>query len=122
MLEILDLLSNDLIKVCVCLSILGISYLSNVILSLFFNIKITNQKLDKSKLLQGILKLIVLIVGTACLVVSIDLAIYVFGIDTDTGNAISIVAVIGTIGVAAFKYIKEAYDTFLSIINYEKVK
>lgn len=118
--EVLILLSNDLMKVCLCLLVLGIAYGSNIVLSMYFNTKIGNESFDKRRFYQGVLKLLILIVGTASLVIAIDLAIYVFGIDgTETGDVITIVAIIGTIGVATFKYIKQAYEKLISIINYQ---
>lgn len=115
---------SDLIAILICYGVFILAYASNVVFSLYQNMKIFNEPFDKKKLIQGILKCFIFVLGTLLLVLAIDFAVYVFnkyGIISDQiGDMVTIVMMLGTIGTAAAKYIKEAYQTFVSVLTTEK--
>ena len=82
----------DLSMVLVCYAILLLAFASNVVLSLYHNINITGEHFDAKRLWQGVKKALVLVIGTMLMVAA-------------------------TIGVAAWRYIKDAYSTFINILN-----
>lgn len=115
-------LKLDLGMILVCYAVLLLAFASNVVLSLYYNISMSKEKFDKKRLLLGIKKAVVLVVGTLLLAIAIDaatllLADYVPDIGSQTHDIIKVVMIATTIGVAAWRYIKDAYNTFINILN-----
>ena len=115
-------LKLDLGMILVCYAVLLLAFASNVVLSLYYNISMSKEKFDKKRLLLGIKKAVVLVVGTLLLVIAIDaatllLADYVPDIGSQTHDIIKVVMIATTIGVAAWRSIKDAYNTFINILN-----
>lgn len=115
-------LKLDLGMILVCYAVLLLAFASNVVLSLYYNISMSKEKFDKKRLLLGIKKAVVLVVGTLLLVIAIDaatllLADYVPDIGSQTHDIIKVVMIATTIGVVAWRYIKDAYNTFINILN-----
>ena len=116
-----SIIVTDLIAMLVFYGVFILAYASNVVFSIYQNMELLNQQFDKKKFFQGILKCLVFVLGSLLLVLAIDFATYVFnrygiigeGIDT----VVTVVMLLATIGTAAIKYIKEAYDTFSAILN-----
>lgn len=120
--DILKVLSEDLIVVGYCLGILGVAWLSNMTLSLYFNVKIGFEDFDWNKFLKGVFKLLSLVVGTGLLVCAIDLGVniieYIGGMgSTEVGDTITVGSIVLTIGLSTYKYIKQAYETLVSILG-----
>lgn len=63
-----------------------------------------------------------MLLATLLLVIAVDavtllLADYVPDIGSQTHDIIKVVMIATTIGVAAWRYIKDAYNTFINILN-----
>lgn len=117
-----ETLLTNLTYIGIAMGLLAIAYISNIFFSLFYNIKITKENFDKQKLIDGVLKVIVLCLGTAtlsCVVTLLPIFAQYVGITLadefiDTFN---ILAIISLFISSIFKYTKEAYDTFKNILN-----
>ena len=112
----------DLSMVLVCYAILLLAFASNVVLSLYHNINITGETFDAKRLWQGIKKALVLVIGTMLMVAAVDAATtlltqYVPDINEQVHDLITVAMIAATIGVAAWRYIKDAYSTFINILN-----
>lgn len=101
----------------------GISYVSNICLSLFYNIKVNQEPFDYKKLLTGVLKLISICAGIFLLTAVITcLPIYLqslgIPLSEEFSNTISVVAIATMFIGSIYKYAKEAFDTLKNILNY----
>lgn len=115
--EILMQLWTDIVSVLFLYLIFGLSYVANVILSLYYNTKVLNMRFIKGRFYNGILKALVIIVGSLMLVISIDLfmiasELYIF----EYSDLLSIAMVLSTVGYASILYIKEAFMTLQDIL------
>lgn len=116
--EILIQLRADVMSVLFIYFIFGLSYVANVILSLFYNIKVLNMGFIKEKFNKGLLKAFVIIVGSLMLVISIDLFIIASELYVlEYSDLISITMILTTIGYATLLYIKEAFMTLQDILQ-----
>lgn len=113
--------SENLLQILLCYAVFLTAYFANVFLKLFFNTEILQESFDFLRLYTGIKKLISIILGSLLLVFAIDNVMTVFGNITDIPQEIdlmvSVAMIISTIGVATYKYIKEAYLTLLKILD-----
>lgn len=112
----------DLSMVLVCYAILLLAFAANVVLSLYHNINITGEHFDARRLWQGVKKALVLVFGTMLMVAAVDAATtlltqYVPDINEQVHDLITVAMIAATIGVAAWRYIKDAYSTFINILN-----
>ena len=112
----------DLSMVLVCYAILLLAFASTVVLSLYHNINITGEHFDAKRLWQGVKKALVLVIGTMLMVTAVDAATtlltqYVPDINEQVHDLITVAMIAATIGVAAWRYIKDAYSTFINILN-----
>lgn len=115
---------TDIVTILTFYGVFALAYLSNVVFSLYRNINYFNEPFDKKKLLQGILKCLVFVIGSILLVLAIDFATYVFnkyGIISEVASElVTIGSMILTIGSAIVIYIKEAITKFIDILTIEK--
>ena len=119
---LLSVLIADIQIVAVCYIILALAFISNVVFSLYYNIRFFGEKFDFSKLWNGVYKAVVLVVGTLFLVIAIDsatilLAQYVPSMSEEVHDLITVTMVVSTIGLSVWKYITDAYNTFMSILQ-----
>lgn len=120
----MQMIVSDVYTLLIFLGVMALAYISNVVLSMYKNISVLQDTFDKKKFYQGILKCLVLIVGSVLLVLAIDFAVFIFnkyGIISDqVGDLVTITSMLVTLGVAIVKYIKEAYTKYVDIINISK--
>lgn len=119
---LLKLLLTDMQMILVCYAILLLACASNVVLSLYHNINIAGEQFDVKRLWLGLKKAIVLVIGTLLMVIAVDVATtlltqYVPNINDQVHDLITVAMICATIGVAAWRYIKDAYNTFINILN-----
>ena len=104
-----------------------LSWLSNFCLSMYNNIKQIGESFDKSKLLNGIQKLICVFIGLfiltivlGCIPIVLDYA----GLNISEGliEGLEMVAIIAPLGVAIVKYAKESIETFSDIVGYNQLE
>ena len=119
---LLKLLLSDMQLIMICYGVLLMACLSNVVLSLYHNIEIAGEQFDAKRLQLGLKKAIVLVIGTLMMVIAVDVATtlltqYVPSINDQVHDLITVAMICATIGVAAWRYIKDAYNTFINILN-----
>lgn len=117
----------DVLNVLYAYGVFVLVYLANILFSLYVNIEMLNQAFDKYKLGQAIKKAVVLVVATLMLVVAIDTIMIYFSnyipeLSEELKNAVTVAAIVATIGRSALKYLVEAYGTFQRILDGNSLK
>ena len=123
--EIIDIVLKNLYHVGLGCALFVIAYVSNVLLSLWYNIKMCHQKFDYRKLLNSVLKILAFGAGTSLLVVGITLvpifADFVgFNIPEEYSEVFQNLAIISVFIIATCKYLIEAYGKFKKILGITK--
>lgn len=118
----MEIFTTDMLSVLYAYGVYLLVYVANILCSLYLNIEVLKAGFDKYKFGQSIKKAIVLVLGTLMLVIAVDavmayFAAYIPELAEDVKNAVTIVAIVSTIGRAALKYLIEAYQTFQSILG-----
>ena len=114
----IEQMTTDLINLLIAYGIFGCAFGANIVLSLRLNLAFFNQKFDYKKLLSSVLHALSIVVGSALMVVSINLITQFIGIyGTDIGNTLTSSAIILVIGKATLRYLMEAKATFDEIFN-----
>lgn len=98
------------------------AYLANVAFSLWYNIKLQKQTFDRDKLLTSGLKVLTFIVGLSLLCVAITtLPLFAnmvgWAIPAEYSDLFADLVIIGAVLLVSTKYIKEAYNKFVAILN-----
>lgn len=99
-----------------------LSYLSNIVLGMYYNIKIKNQKLSKKKLIQSLIKFVCVIVGVTllCIVVT-TLPMFVdyvgISIPEEYLNLFSNLIIVLAFIIATCQYVKESYEKLKNILG-----
>lgn len=112
----------DMTSIMICYAVLLLAFASNMVLSLFYNINLSGETFDKNRLWKGVRKALVLVAGTLLMVIAVDAALsmitqYVPDINEQVHDLVTITMIASTIGLAAWRYIKDAYSTFINILN-----
>jgi len=120
--DILDVLLTNLTHVGMGCALFIIAYVSNILLSLWYNIKICNQEFDYKKLLNSVLKILAFGTGTSLLVIGITLvpmfSNYVgFVIPEEYSEVFQNLAIISVFLISTCKYLIEAYTKFKKILK-----
>lgn len=119
-----EIILFDITAFLLFLTVFVLAYACNIVFSIYQNTNILNEKFDKLKFYRGILKCFVFVIGSTLLILDIDFAVFVFnkyGIISDqVGELVTVGSMLVTLGVASVKYIKEAFETYVSILTVEK--
>lgn len=112
----------DIRMVVICYAVLLLAFIANVVLSLYFNISMCSEVFESRRLWHGVKKAAVLMIGTMLMVTAVDaagilLTQYAVYINEEVHEFITAAMITATIGVATWRYIKEAYRTFIRILN-----
>lgn len=112
----------DMTSIMICYAVLLLAFASNMVLSLFYNVNLSGETFDKNRLWKGVRKALVLVAGTLLMVIAVDAALsmitqYVPDINEQVHDLVTITMIASTIGLAAWRYIKDAYSTFINILN-----
>lgn len=114
---------SDISMILMAYSVFIFAYTSYTVFCIYQNIKLFHEHFELKRLMNGLVKCLVFVLGTLFLVVSIDSAAVVFqqaGLaDASVGKMLSAAMLVSTIGVASLKYIKEAYAVFNAILTRE---
>lgn len=99
-----------------------LAYGANICFSLWYNIKILKESFSWKKLGTSLLKVMAVVIGIVLLCSAVTLLPYVLStvgleVGESTEKFIDIITIITAIVVTCTKYIKEAYYTFVSILN-----
>lgn len=118
----MDVLKIDLLNVCYAYGVFLLAYIANILFSIYYNVKINGEDFNKYTLLNSLKKAVVFVLATLALVVAVDAAItyfaaYVPELSDVVRDTVTVLMVTGTIGRAAIKYIAEAYNTFINVLN-----
>lgn len=121
----LELLLTNLIYICIAMAIFAIFWLSNFSYSLFYNIKLLKEPYDKEKLKDGILKVIVVAIGTALYAIGVTLLIAFLNyinipIDETYLEFLNVLAIVGIFAKASYGYAKQANETLSGIVDFKK--
>lgn len=120
--EIVQALLDNLINLGWAALIFVCAYLSNLIFSLYYNVKQLGQVFDNKKILNSILKIISIVVGSILLVTAITVlpkfADYIgWEIPEEYVDVFSNLVIIGVCLYMSCKYIFESFNKFKSIIS-----
>lgn len=118
----MKILTGDLLSVIYAYGAFLLAYSANILFSLYLNIELLKQDYSKEKMLKSLKKAIILVLATLMLVIAVDVVAIYFSVFIPTLNdeireAVTVVAIIATIGQAALLYIIEAYRTFKNILT-----
>ena len=118
----MEMYTADVINVLYAYGVFVLVYLANILFSLYVNIEMLNQAFDKYKLGQAVKKAVVLVIATLMLVIAVDTIMIYFSsyipeLSEELKNAVTVVAIVATIGRSALKYLVEAYGTFQRILD-----
>lgn len=118
----IDNVLGNLINIGWAMLIFVCSYLSNVLFSLYYNIKILDEPFDTKKLINSAIKVGCIIGGLTCLVISTtclpEFANMIgWTIPDEYVDVFSSLAVLGVCLVVSCKYIFEAIQKFTKILN-----
>lgn len=115
-------LLNNLMNIGFAMLIFLCAYLANIAFSLWYNIKILNQKFDKGKIYASGLKILVFVVGLTLLCIAIT-ALPIFAnqvgweIPDEYADVFANIVIIAAVLLVSSKYIKGAYSKFIAILN-----
>ena len=123
---LLETTKDNMTVIIAMVCLFALSWLANFCLSVYNNIKQIGESFDKSKLLNGIEKLICIIVGLFLLTVvlsAIPIILDYAGLNISEGliEGLEMVAIITPLGTAIIKYAKESITTFNDIVGYNKL-
>lgn len=118
----IDNVLGNLINIGWAMLIFVCSYLSNVLFSLYYNIKILDEPFDTKKLINSAIKVGCIIGGLTCLVISTtclpEFANMIgWTIPDEYVDVFSSLAVLSVCLVVSCKYIFEAIQKFTKILN-----
>lgn len=123
----LNAVIENLINIGWAMLIFLSAYLANVAFSLWYNIKIQQQSFDKSKLIASALKVLTFVVGLTLLCVAITtLPLFAtqvgWTIPDEYTDIFADLVIIGAVLLVSCKYIKEAFEKFIAILNSAKIE
>ncbi|MDL2276392.1 hypothetical protein LJC02_01940 [Breznakia sp. OttesenSCG-928-G09] len=117
----IEQLMSDLQQVIFAYAIFACAWGSNTVLALYYNVATLNEAFNIKRFFSGFKKALVVVVGTFLLVTAIDLLLIMIDLsNTDAGTVITVVAVIGTIGIATVNYVAQAYEKLQAILQTNK--
>lgn len=120
--ELMKLVVTNLENVYIGMLLFVLSYVSNILISMFYNVKIIGVEIDKEKFLTGLLKMVTFSVGIGilCMVVT-SLPIFAnhvgFVLPDEYVKVFDNIVIIGAFLIASCKYVAEAIQKLNSILN-----
>lgn len=122
----LNAIVENLINIGWAMLIFLAAYLANVAFSLWYNIKIQHQSFGKNKIIASALKILTFVVGLTLLCVAITtLPLFAtqvgWVIPEEYTDIFADIVIIGAVLLVSCKYIKEAYEKFVAILNTAKI-
>ena len=120
--ELLQIILVNLMDVGIGVLLFIMAYTSNMALSLYYNLKVLNQKFDKNKLIDSGFKVAAFGIGTALLCVCITtipaFANHVgFAIPEEYSTVFQDLAILSVFIISSCKYLLEAYTKFSAILK-----
>lgn len=120
--ELLQTVLNNLTDVGIGILLFIMAYVSNMALSLYYNVKILQQPFDRTKLMDSALKVAAFGIGTGLLCVCITtipaFATHVgFTIPEEYSAVFQDLAILSVFIISSCKYLLEAYAKFNAILK-----
>lgn len=118
----IDLLLTNIIYSAIAAGFFLLAYLSNMLLSLQYNIKVLKGSFDKQRFIDGLIKMVSIAAGTILLIVAIT-GVPIFAsmvgvpIPTEYIDIFNILVIITAFLTPTFKYCKEAFYKLDGILN-----
>jgi len=118
----LNAVLENLVNIGWAMLIFCAAYLANVAFSLWYNIKVQQQSFDKTKLIASGLKILTFVVGLTLLCTAITtLPLFAtqvgWAIPDEYTDIFADIVIIGAVLLVSCKYIKEAFEKFVAILN-----
>lgn len=125
--ELLQTVLNNLTDVGIGILLFIMAYVSNMALSLYYNVKILQQPFDRTKLMDSALKVAAFGIGTGLLCVCITtipaFATHVgFTIPEEYSAVFQDLAILAVFITSSIRYIVEAYNKFSKILQTSSVE
>lgn len=121
--EVLTQIVHNLSNVGFGVLIFIVSYLSNMFLSLYYNVKVIRESFEQSKLIKSAYKILLVGLGTGCLSLAVTtlpiFADYVgWSVPDEYKEVFANIVIISVYLYASCRYVKESYDKLkLILIN-----
>ena len=125
--EIIRIVLDNLKNVGIGCILFIIAYVSNMLFSIWYNIKILHQDFDINRIWGSVIKILAFGAGTSLLVIGITLvpifADYVgFTIPEDYSEVFQDLAIIAVFIISSCKYLIESYSKFQAILNNKDIE
>lgn len=123
--DLVQIIISNLQNVGIGVLLFIVAYVSNMALSLYYNIKVLNEAFDKAKLINSALKIAAFAIGTALLCIGVTtipaFASHVgFEIPEEYSTVFQDLAILSVFIISSCKYLLEAYQKFSAILKTSK--
>ena len=120
----IDILMENLTKIFHAMSLLGLSWLADCLLSTYRNIGILSEAWDKTRFFNSVKRLIVMVLGLVLIVIVVtDFPLFInetgIEIPTEYIEVFNIITILLAILITATRYAKGAIEAFFDILNYK---
>lgn len=121
----LEQILSNLINIGYAMLIFIGAYSANIAFSLWYNIEVLKHSFEKDKMTKGVIKAVIFIIGLSLLCITITtLPLYAnkigWVIPDEYRELFTNIVLIAVVLSVSIKYIKEAYDKFIKILNGNK--
>lgn len=122
----IDILMENLTKIFHAMSLLGLSWLADCLLSTYRNIGILSESWDKTRFFNSVKRLIVMVLGLVLIVIVVtDFPLFVnetgIEIPAEYIEVFNIITILLAILITATRYAKGAIEAFFDILNYKNL-
>lgn len=122
----IDILMENLTKIFHAMSLLGLSWLADCLLSTYRNIGILSEAWDKTRFFNSVKRLVVMVFGLVLIVIVVtDFPLFVnetgIEIPAEYIEVFNIITILLAILITATRYAKGAIEAFFDILNYKNL-
>lgn len=122
----IDILMENLTKIFHAMSLLGLSWLADCLLSTYRNIGILSEAWDKTRFFNSVKRLIVMVFGLVLIVIVVtDFPLFInetgIEIPAEYIEVFNIITILLAILITATRYAKGAIEAFFDILNYKNL-
>lgn len=122
----IDILMENLTKIFHAMSLLGLSWLADCLLSTYRNIGILSESWDKTRFFNSVKRLVVMVLGLVLIVIVVtDFPLFInetgIEIPAEYIEVFNIITILLAILITATRYAKGAIEAFFNILNYKNL-
>lgn len=122
----IDILMENLTKIFHAMSLLGLSWLADCLLSTYRNIGILSESWDKTRFFNSVKRLVVMVLGLVLIVIVVtDFPLFInetgIEIPAEYIEVFNIITILLAILITATRYAKGAIEAFFDILNYKNL-